>query len=164
MTEDAAFPGEPPAAAVRFVPAGEDRFGQFRGLGVSSIAFKVTPQDSDGTLVLENVFHAKGGPPRHVHHDQDEWFYALESEFVVEAGAGRHRLRPGDAVFLPRGVPHVWAHVGESRGRILVAFFPAGKMEAFFREVTRGNAMPPQDPELWSAHGMTVTGPPLKVD
>ncbi len=159
---------EPPrhseAPAVHFVPAGEDRFGQFRGLGVSSIAFKVTPQDSAGTLVLENTFHARGGPPRHVHHDQDEWFFAIESEFVVEAGAEKHRLRPGDAVFLPRGVPHVWAHVGEGRGRILVAFFPVGKMEAFFTEVTKANAMPPQDPEIWRAHGMTVTGPPLAVD
>jgi quercetin dioxygenase-like cupin family protein len=163
MTEDAPVPGET-SAAIHLVPAGEDRSGQFRGLGVSSIAFKVTPQDSDGTLVIENVFHARGGPPRHVHHDQDEWFYALEGEFVLEVGTESFRLRPGDAILAPRNVPHVWAHVGQSRGRILVAFFPAGKMEAFFREVTRGNAMPTQDPELWRAHGMTVTGPPLNVD
>ena len=163
MTEDATVPGNTPPGA-RLVPAGEDRFGLFRGLGVSSIAFKVTPQDSDGTLVLENVFHARGGPPRHVHHDQDEWFYALEGEFVVEVGAESFRLRPGDAILAPRKVPHVWAHVGEARGRILVAFFPAGKMEAFFREVTRENAMPAQDPALWSAHGMTVLGPPLRVE
>src|SRR5579871_939892 len=44
--------------------------------------------------------------------------------------------------------------VGEGCGRILVAFFPAGKMEAFFREVTRANAMPPQDPGIWRAYGM----------
>ena len=27
-------------------------------------------------------------------------------------------------------------------------------MEAFFREVTRANAMPPQDPALWRAYSM----------
>ena len=38
---------------------------------------------------------------------------------------------------------------------------PAGKMGAFLREVTQANAMPPQDPELWRAHGMELLGPPL---
>jgi len=64
----------------------------------------------------------------------------------------------------PRRIPHVWAFVGEGQGRVLVAFFPAGKMEAFFREVTRENAMPPQDPALWRAYGMELLGPPLPVE
>jgi len=29
--------------------------------------------------------------------------------------------------------------------------------------VTRANAMPPQDPALWRAHGMELLGPPLPV-
>jgi hypothetical protein len=36
-------------------------------------------------------------------------------------------------------------------------------MEAFFREVTRTDAMPPQDPALWRVHGMELLGPPLPV-
>jgi hypothetical protein len=61
-------------------------------------------------------------------------------------------------------VSHVWAVDGAApRGRIIVAFFPAGKMEAFFREVTKANAMPPQDPALWLAHGMELLGPPMKI-
>jgi hypothetical protein len=46
---------------------------------------------------------------------------------------------------------------------MLITFMPAGKMEAFFREVTKANAMPPQDPQLWRAHGMELVGPPLVV-
>jgi hypothetical protein len=46
----------------------------------------------------------------------------------------------------------------------LIVFTPAGKMEAFFREVTKANAMPPQDPALWRAHGMELVGPPLPVE
>lgn len=145
------------------VMAGEDRFGERRGLGVSFIDFKVVPQDSSGLLILENVFHAKGGPARHMHYDQDEWFYAVEGDFILEVGQERFQLRPGDSVLAPRKVPHVWAHVGNARGRILIAFMPAGKMEAFFREVTKANAMPPQDPALWRAHGMELLGPPLAV-
>ena len=152
--------GGPP----RKVAAGEDRFGEHRGLGISSIAFKLVPSESGGLLVLENTFLAKGGPPRHKHFDQDEWFYAVEGEFVIEIGEDRMPLNPGDSVLAPRGVPHVWAFVGSGRGRMLIAFMPAGKMEAFFREVTKASAMPPQDPALWLAHGMQVMGPPLKVD
>jgi quercetin dioxygenase-like cupin family protein len=146
------------------VMAGEDRYGEYRGLGVSAIAFKVMPQDSSGLLVLENTFHQKGGPARHLHYDQDEWFYCVEGEFVIEVGQERFNVHPGDSLLAPRKVPHVWAYVGDARGRMLIAFMPAGKMEAFFREVTKANAMPPQDPALWRAHGMELLGPPLAVE
>jgi quercetin dioxygenase-like cupin family protein len=146
-----------------WVAAGEDRFGEHRGLGVSTIAFKVVPHDSSGLLILENTFQARGGPARHLHYDQDDWFYVLEGEFLVEVGQERRRLQPGDSLLAPRQVPHVWAYVGDRRGRILITFMPAGAMEAFFREVTKANAMPPQDPGLWRAHGMELVGPPLVV-
>ena len=146
------------------VAAGEDRFGEQRGLGISSIDFKVSTQDNSGMFILENTFREKGGPARHLHYDQDEWFYSLEGEFLVEVGQERITLKPGDSLLGPRKVPHVWAYVGDTRGRILIAFMPAGKMEAFFREVTKANAMPPQDPGLWRAHGMELLGPPLSVE
>ena len=145
------------------VAAGEDRFGEQRGLGISVITFKVVPQDSAGLLVIENSFRAKGGPARHLHHTQDEWFYAVEGEFVIEVGQERFTMKPGDSLLAPRQVPHVWAYVGDTTGRMLIAFMPAGKMEAFFREVTKDNAMPPQDPKLWQAHDMELLGPPLLV-
>jgi quercetin dioxygenase-like cupin family protein len=145
------------------VAAGEDRFGEKRGLGISLIDLKVVPQNSSGVLFLENIFHAQGGPARHLHYDQDEWFYALEGEFIIEVGAESYRLKPGDSLLAPRQVPHAWAFVGDTMGRILIAFLPAGKMEAFFREVTKANAMPPQDPEVWREHGMELVGPPLKL-
>ncbi len=149
--------------AALLLAAGADRFGEQRGLGMSSIAFKVTTPNPSDLFILENTFWAKGGPARHLHYDQEEWFYILEGEFQFEVGADRFHLHPGVSLLAPRQVPHVWAFVGETRGRILVAFLPAGKMEAFFREVTRANAMPPQDPALWRAYGMELLGPPLPV-
>lgn len=145
------------------VAANQDQFGEHRGLGVSAISFKVTPATSDGVFIIENTFHEKGGPAKHLHYNQDEWFYAVEGEFLLEVGEERFRLAPGDSVLAPRQVPHVWAYLGGGIGRILIAFMPAGKMEAFFREVTKTNAMPPQDPALWRAHDMELLGPPLKV-
>lgn len=80
-----------------------------------------------------------------------------------QVGERRFTLRPGDSVLGPRGVPHVWACAGDGQGRMLIVFSPAGRMEAFFREATKADAMPGQDPELWRVHGMEVVGPPLEV-
>ena len=146
------------------VAAGDDRFEERRSLGISTIDFKVVTQDTSGLLILENTFHAKGGPARHLHYEQDEWFYAVEGEFILEVGEERFHMHPGDSVLAPRQVPHVWAFVGVGRGRMLIGFTPAGTMEAFFREVTKHNAMPPQDPALWRAHGMELLGPPLALE
>ncbi len=164
MRESSHTSAPTPDTPALFVPAGADRFGEHRGLGISAIDFKVVPADSTGLFILENTFHAKGGPARHLHYDQDEWFYALEGEFIIEVGHDRFRLAPGDSLRAPRRVPHVWAYTGNTRGRILITFMPAGHMEAFFREVTKANAMPPQDPELWRVHGMELLGPPLAVE
>ena len=162
MNESLPTPASVPPALR--VAAGEDRFGERRGLGISFIDFKVSTRDSSGLFILENTFRARGGPARHLHYDQDEWTYAIEGEFIVEVGQERIRLTPGDSLLAPRKVPHVWAHVGDTRGRILIAFMPAGNMEAFFREVTKANAMPSLDARLWRAHGMELLGPPLSVE
>lgn len=146
------------------VAANEDRFGERRNLGISTIAFKVMPADDHDVLIIENSFYGKGGPARHSHDDQDEWFYAVAGDFIIEIGQEKLRLQAGDSLLAPRRVPHVWAFVGEGQGKMLITFMPAGKMEAFFREVTKANAMPPQDPALWRAHGMTLLGPPLAID
>lgn len=160
MTESSGESTNPNEQPVR---AGADLFGKQRGLGVSTITFKVVPSDSRGVLILENTFHTPGGPARHLHHDQDEWFYSLEGEFLLEIGDKRFQMNTGDSILAPRRVPHVWAYAGNATGRMLITFLPAGQMEAFFREVTRANAMPPQDPALWRAHGMELVGPPLAM-
>lgn len=146
------------------VLAGKDQFGEHRGLGISQIDFKMSAHSNNELLIIENTFHAKGGPARHLHHYQDEWFYASEGEFIIEIGQERFELHQGDSILAPRKIPHVWAYVGDTKGRMLIIFTPAGQMEAFFKIVTKANAMPPQDPELWRNHGMELLGPPLSVE
>ena len=146
------------------VAAGEDLYGEYRGLAVSYIAFKVSVPDPNGLLVVENTLYKKRGPARHLHYDQDEWFYVVEGEFIIEIGQERITLHPGDSILAPRKVPHVWAYVGETKGRMLIAFMPTGNMEAYFREVTKADAMPRQDPEFWRGYGMELLGPPLPIE
>ena len=145
------------------IQSGNDRFGESRSLGISRIDFKLSSLDGDGLFIIENKFHARGGPAKHLHHAQDEWFFCLEGKFLFEVGSSKIELNPGDSLLAPMKIPHVWAYVGDKVGRILVAFSPAGRMEAFFREVTKANAMPPQDPALWRDHGMELLGPPMSV-
>ena len=148
----------------RLVSAGADRELEPRSMGITTLAFKVMPSETDGGLfVVEQTSHARGGPPRHVHFHQEEWFYPLEGEFVVEVGGRTHRLGAGDSILAPRNIPHTWAFVGDGVGRLLIAFTPAGQMEAFFRAVTATEAMPSEDPDLWLAHGLSVVGPPLAL-
>jgi mannose-6-phosphate isomerase-like protein (cupin superfamily) len=147
-----------------YVAAGEDASGEHKALGISTNAFKVTSRHTGGELlVIENMNRGKGGPARHRHLDQDEMFYVVEGDYRIEIGGEHFDLKPGDCILAPRRVPHVWAFVGDAIGRLLISFTPAGQMEAFFREVSKANAMPPQDPRLWQAHGMELLGPPMPV-
>ncbi|WP_409331574.1 quercetin 2,3-dioxygenase [Trujillonella humicola] len=112
------------------------------------------------------------GPPRHVHHAEDEMFYVLDGEMVIECGDQRWTARPGDFAFLPHGVAHVFV-VSRGPVRGLQLTTPAG-FEAFVEEVGRvpeGPGLPPPSvpdvAELVEAgrrHGNDVVGPPLSLD
>jgi mannose-6-phosphate isomerase-like protein (cupin superfamily) len=150
------------------VPAGLDREGKKHVIGLSSTTYKVLTQDTGGALfVLEQSNEKKGGPPRHLHHDVDELFYSLEGEYIVEVGSERFHLKPGDCVLGPRETPHAWAFPGESPGRLLISFAPAGKMEAFFNERENRGTKPgayTNDAAFMHAFGMELVGPPLVVE
>ena len=150
-----------------YVPAGADRFQvSHQAFGLKPIDFKVSVKDTDGRLfIVENGNSHRGGPPRHVHHEQEEWFFVLEGEYVIEVGGTTYQLSVGDSVLAPRGVPHVWAYVGSGHGRILITFQPAGQMEAFFEESTKLDSLPTPEAlaALFQRHGMSLVGPPLQV-
>ncbi|MEX2400201.1 MAG: cupin domain-containing protein [Rhodothermales bacterium] len=149
------------------VRVGQDRTGHPRNVfGGLHIDAKVLPDDTTGNLyIIEHTDEAKGGPPRHVHHTQDEWFYVLEGAYRIEVGERRFDVGPGDSVFAPREVPHVWAHVSEGEGRLIIAFQPAGQMESFLGGLAELGSAP--SPEvmapLFASHGMTMLGPPLPL-
>lgn len=156
---------EKPARRGIKVPADQDRFGQRRKVfGALPIDVKLSGTDTTGNLLLiEQIDDKKGGPPRHVHHRQDEWFYVVHGVYVIEVGEQRFNLVSGDSVLAPRGVPHVWAHMGDAIGRLLIGFQPAGEMEAFFAASTRLDEIPagPDLARLFREHGMELLGPPL---
>jgi mannose-6-phosphate isomerase-like protein (cupin superfamily) len=151
-----------------YVPAGGDRFRRQREIQHTrtGIECKVSTLDTLGGLcVLEITAFDKGGPARHLHHEQDEWFYVVEGEYVIEVGEERYELGPGDSVLAPRKVAHVWAHVGEGTGRQIAALQPAGEIEAFFDELATLGSSPEREVlrRVFSSHGMELIGPPLPI-
>lgn len=150
-----------------YVPNGQNRFKeQLKIWGVIPYQVKVSGKDTEGAcFVFEHAKMGKGGPPRHFHYEQDEWFYALEGEFAFEVGDEKFLLRPGDSLFAPRMLPHVWAYTGNEPGTLLLAVQPAGSLEEFFaKSCSMANPPTAQEAEqLFAAHGMKVTGPPLTI-
>jgi mannose-6-phosphate isomerase-like protein (cupin superfamily) len=148
------------------VSAREDRTGQpHRSAKADShLDFKVLTAETSGALfIMENRDMVRGGPPRHVHFDQEEWFFVIEGgKVAMEIGDRKLTLKPGDSVLAPRNVPHVWAYLGNRPGRMLFAFTPAAKIEDFFVQTSRPDPVV-GDQRVFEAHGMKVVGPPLPI-
>jgi mannose-6-phosphate isomerase-like protein (cupin superfamily) len=87
--------------------------------------------------------------PLHVHKNEDELWYVLEGEHVIQVGDSEFYARPGDTVFGPRGVPHSQRRVVPRTGRFLEFFYPAG-FEGFFRELAEAERLGSSMPEAYS--------------
>lgn len=151
------------------VSAGTARFGKrftMRGVTLNTLDIKISRRDTDGALaVFEQLGQTPhGGPPLHIHLEQDEWFHVTEGEYLFQCGEERFELKAGDTIFLPRGMPHAFVQRTET-ARTIVSYLPAGRMEEFFA-VTDSWSSPPSKEEVarvFAAHGMKVVGEPLRV-
>lgn len=151
------------------VTAGKDRFGEHIKLGgVEPIDCKVSAKDTGGAMCIFEWTGRSGGP-RHLHVEQDEWIYVMEGDWEVHVGKKQFHLRPGESVFIPRKVSHVWACVSDGPGKIINIYQPAGKMEEFFRELGKYSPKPAfhevlslqEMHDFFEKHGMDLLGPPL---
>jgi quercetin dioxygenase-like cupin family protein len=130
------------------------------------VTFKVRGIETRGALtVLETEVAANQGPPFHVHANEDETLYVLEGSFRFRLGDELRKAPVGSFVYVPRGLPHCFQNVGESTGRMLVTFSPAG-MERFFERFAE--IVPGSDPAeafktAGADAGMSVLGPPLAI-
>lgn len=118
-------------------------------VGTDLITFKATGEDTGGAYALfDSMVLPQGGPPPHIHHREDEAFYALEGEFeflledrTVKAGVGSY-------IYVPRGTLHTLKNVGTSPGRLLTLVAPSGLDEYFEELGVPGDdiSSPPTDP------------------
>jgi mannose-6-phosphate isomerase-like protein (cupin superfamily) len=127
----------------------------------------VRSSDSDGRLAVfvfpQGEHHPYRGAPLHVHHEQDEWLYILEGEFVAEVGGKRMRLKPSDSLLMPMRVPHRWSIAQEKHCGAIHLYSPAGLMETDWSPIAQDTD--PKNHEARKAeferHGLTLLGDPL---
>jgi mannose-6-phosphate isomerase-like protein (cupin superfamily) len=145
------------------VAADEDRFGKARSIGLSSTAFKVATEDTRGALFLMEQRSTKpGGPPLHLHHGQDEFWYVMAGDYMFQVGSDHYQAHAGDCLLGPREIPHAWAFIGSSPGRLLVGFTPANIIQEYF-ERPRTPGVYLTDAATYHAYGMELLGPPLSL-
>jgi quercetin dioxygenase-like cupin family protein len=123
----------------------------------------ITGRETAGGLVIfESIIQPNGGPPRHVHHREDEAFYVVEGKFLYECGDKRAEGGPGTYVFLPRDIPHCFQNIGDRAGKMVVICQPAG-LESFFEEISaiKGPPDPAKVVPIGQKWGLELLGPPM---
>ena len=97
----------------------------------SLLIWHVLGAENGGQLTMvETLVRAGGEPPLHVHAREDEAFYVVDGEVLFQRGLERIVAGPGQAVLLPRGIPHGFA-VRSNTARMLLVLTPGGLEEAF---------------------------------
>ena len=136
--------------------------------GGSVLSLRVTGDESNGLIsVIEGVV-LEGGPPLHVHDDEDEIVIVLDGELTYAVGPRRGVLGAGGLLWLPRAVPHAVANHSGATCRFLTIATPAG-MEGLFRAQrdylrSLGPGQPPDPAALGAlpeARTRKAVGPPL---
>lgn len=136
--------------------------------GGSSLALKVTGQQSNGLVTVIGGEVASGGPPLHVHAAEDEVVICVEGELTYVVGEQRGVMEPGDLVWFPRKLPHAVANLADGTCRFITVVTPSG-IEDYFRAqrdyLSGLGPDTPFDPTAFEAvpgsHLRQVVGPPL---
>jgi quercetin dioxygenase-like cupin family protein len=74
------------------------------------------------TMQIVDVLPGAESKPGHTHTDCEEIIFVHSGAGEILIGDEVHPLRPGDVVFLPRGVRHMTRNPGQERMRLLCAF------------------------------------------
>jgi mannose-6-phosphate isomerase-like protein (cupin superfamily) len=147
---------------------GESRFRfTSQQLALANVC-KVASDDTAGACsIFELGALPRFGPPRHVHHREDEWYYVLSGHFIFEVDHKQYHLPGGGSVWLPRDIPHCWANEGNTDGAVILMCTPGG-FEKFFDEAAQGPPLTSQDSKelhklhaLHAKYGMELLGPPI---
>lgn len=87
-----------------------------------------------------NRIRAGSAPgPYHLHASAENAYLVVSGEVVVRIDGKDHRLGPGDAAFIPPGVPHSATNVGTADAELIEIYAPA---DVDFVEVTEPGRLP----------------------
>jgi mannose-6-phosphate isomerase-like protein (cupin superfamily) len=123
--------------------------GERLEFGDVAILVRAAAESTDGAYSLFEELPPMVDTPLHVHAHDDELFYVLEGEHVIEVGEREFSVGPGGMVFAPRGIPHSQRRVVPGAGRLLVLTTPGG-LEGFFRALDAADRAGRLGPEAYA--------------
>ena len=133
-------------------------------------ATRVSGVDTNGLISIgeADMPPRSPGPGLHVHSHEDEVSLVTEGVLTVQLGHKRFEVPAGGIVWLPRGVPHTFANLSDSRVRATGLILPAGLEQMFLeRDAYLNSVEGPPDPkwiaELNARYGVSSAGPPIEV-
>ena len=88
--------------------------------------------------------------PYHVHHREDESFYALQGQVAFVCDGKWLTAGPGDFVFGPKNIPHGFKVTGTTPAQMLLLVSPGG-FERFTRYLSEPAVRPPRSRTLRSS-------------
>ncbi len=113
----------------------ESSRGEILRFGGLTIAVCATAEMTGGAFSAIEELPPLFDTPAHIHANEDEYFHVIEGEHAILVGEEEHRLRPGEGIFAPRGVPHAQRRIDPGVGRMLLVYAPGG-FEGFFRRLS----------------------------
>ena len=131
-------------------------------------SYKAMASETGGQFsVWESIVPPGRGAPAHTHSREDEAFYVLSGEVLmdVEGMADPVRLGTGAFLFAPRQRRHGYRNVGTDTARLLVFAMPGAGLDRMFTafdEVTKRSAgMPAIETIVAIAeqHGVVIHAP-----
>ncbi|MGY3615440.1 cupin domain-containing protein [Bradyrhizobium sp. USDA 10063] len=120
-------------------------------LGVPHIYKAMASETGDQFSVWESIVPPGAGTPAHTHTREDEVFYVLSGEVLVEVegAADPLRLGTGGFLFAPRNRRHAYRNVGTVTAHLLVFAMPGAGLDQMFTALDavskRTAHMPPID-------------------
>lgn len=133
-------------------------------LGVTYKTILSTADSNSAMCIVDSTSPPDSGPPRHIHHNEDETFVILTGSCRIWIEGKEQVAQAGESVFIQRGKEHTFKVTGNEPCRHLVILTPGG-FEGFFEDMAAGLFKIPDDmpsiEESASRHNMSFTGPPL---
>jgi quercetin dioxygenase-like cupin family protein len=124
----------PPQQATGPVVVRSDE-GNARWVFGSLVVLKATAADTAGQLtLLEGTDPPGAETPPFISHNHDLGYWVLDGSTTLEMGETTVEARPGDFVWIPRGVAHQ-TRVGAEGWRYLMMITPGG-LERLFEAVS----------------------------
>src|SRR3984893_9615005 len=132
------------------------------------LIFKVTGEDTGGALdyfIVEVAPH--GGPPLHVHRNQQETIQVLRGRYKIRIGDDIFYCEEGGFAYLPSRVPHAFLNLTDEPGEVIVVYTPGGGHK-FYEELGPLSRAAHPDRQaigaLFEKYDMTLWGLPLSPD